>query len=343
MALRYPEKVGIYAEPQGDRIKLNSTPKIILEGLDAIGFRWYYTTASAADYDIANGFDNSGTLTDPGYTPTYIVQYPSIFDPFPRYQNTTTLNQAQAMNRLLLPYNEPWNGFNNYWAGHPYTPTQALDGWPALMALGNRLASPSISYSTFAASNAWLAEFMAGVASRGYRVDAINAHFYAGTETITDFRNYLAGVHATYPSLPIVVGEWSKAVFDNINSPYTPLDQADFAEAGCLMMDSLDYVERHGWFCASEGNGFFWQNSAVINADGSRTAVGDRFVSILGTAVTPPPPPPPDTGQPTMSGYMKAKGLLSNPDQGTVIAAMTGALPTYSSILNTRNIKRRTV
>src|SRR3954462_10672339 len=107
MALLFPGKVGIYAEPQGDRIKLDSTPKSILEGLDAIGFRWYYTYANGAEpYDAGNGFDNRGTLTDPGYPPAYMAQYPSIWDPYPNYQNTTTLNLAKSLGGLLITYNE---------------------------------------------------------------------------------------------------------------------------------------------------------------------------------------------------------------------------------------------
>jgi hypothetical protein len=75
--LQHPEKVGIYAEPQGDRNTHNSNPATQLEALDALGFRWYYTYANGAEpYDVSLGFDNRGTLTDPGYTPT-IVQYRS--------------------------------------------------------------------------------------------------------------------------------------------------------------------------------------------------------------------------------------------------------------------------
>lgn len=288
MALLHPEKVGIYVEPQGDRMKLDSTPGIILEAIDAIRFRWYYTYANAADFDISNGFDNRGTLTDPGYTPN-IVQYPSIWDPFPRYQNSATLSQAQTLGRLLLTYNEPWNPFNGYWPGHPFTPTQALDGWPTLQALGNRLASPSIGPGF----EPWLAEFMAGAASRGYRVDAINVHFYSDSGSIANFQNYLQSVHNTYPTLPIIVSEWAMAIFDNVSSPFSPEQQADWAEAGCQMMDGLSYVEAHAWFAATEGTGFFWQHSAPINADGTQTAVGNRFASLLsGTVITPPPPTP---------------------------------------------------
>src|SRR4051812_25438377 len=136
MVLLHPEKVGIYAEPQGDRLKLNSTPKIILEALDAIGFRFYYTYANGAQpFDVNNGFDNRGTLTDPGYTPRHITQYGAIWDPTPLYQNATQMNLAKSLGKPIVTYDEPWNPGNgdDYWPEQPISVADALDGWPALM------------------------------------------------------------------------------------------------------------------------------------------------------------------------------------------------------------------
>src|SRR4051812_24936232 len=117
--LQHPEKVGIYAEPNGDRNTHNSNPATILEGIDALGFRWYYTYANGLEtYDVGQGFDNRGTLTDPGYTPN-IVQYGAIWNADAKYQNSTTMGLAQSLGRLIITYNEPWNPFNNYWTGHP--------------------------------------------------------------------------------------------------------------------------------------------------------------------------------------------------------------------------------
>lgn len=337
MALLHPEKVGVYAEPQGDRIKLDSPRGAILNGLDSIGFRWYYTYANGTPGDVAGGFDNSGILADIDSTPENIVQYPGVWNADPRYQSPAVLNLAQANGRLLLTYNEPWNSFGNFWQGNPLSPTTALDNWPALMALGNRLASPSISMSTDAASLAWLASFMAGVASRGYRVDVINIHCYPPTGNIADLANYLDKIHNLYPTYPIVVSEWSIADF-GAGQGATPQQNADFAEAGCNLMDGLSYVEAHAWYAATEGTGFFWYRTAPLNADGSRTVVGDRFASMLSGGVVLPPPPPPDpvpTG-PTMSSYMNAASLLFNPDPGETIPS-AGA-NTYSAFLNSRNI-----
>jgi hypothetical protein len=277
--LQHPEKVGIFAEPQGDRNLLNSTPKAILEGIDALGFRWYYTYANAVDWDLSHGFDNSGTLNDPGYTPT-IVQYGAIWNANPRYQNSTTLAQAQSFGRLILTYNEPWNRFNGWWEGHPMTPTEALDGWPALLALGNRLTSPSTSFTLYQDSLDWLNAFMAGAATRGYRVDVINIHFYSITGSVSEMKDYIDTIHALYPTRPIVVSEWGMADFGR-GTGFSQQQNADFAVAGCHMMDQLSYVEAHSWFHSVEGESYTWYGTAVLNADGTPNIIGNAFKSML--------------------------------------------------------------
>lgn len=279
MALLHPEKVGIYAEPQGDRNLLNSTPKAILEGIDRIGFKWYYTYANGAEpYDAGHGFDNRGTLTDPGYTPN-IVQYPSIWDPYSNYQNTTTLNLAKSLGRLLITYNEPWNSFNGYWPGHPVPVNTALDAWPALMALGNRLASPSISNVTTTSLD-WLNQFMAGAQARGYRVDVINVHYYSTTGSASEMKSYLDLIHALYPTRPIIVTEWAMANF-GAGTGYTQQQNSDFVLAACQMMDTLSYLEAHCWYHAVEGTGFTWYGTAALNADGTPTLIGQTFAQLL--------------------------------------------------------------
>jgi hypothetical protein len=282
--LQHPEKVGIFAEPQGDRNLLNSTPKAILEGIDALGFRWYYTYANGLEpWDVGTSYgkptyDNRGTLVDPGYTPN-IVQYGAIWNANPLYQNSTTMGLAQSLGRLIITYNEPWNTFNHYWTGHPMTPAEALAGWPALQALGPRLASPSVSFVNYTGSNDWLAEFMAGVASNGYRVDAINVHFYSITGSVDEMRSYLEAMHNTY-NKPLVVSEWAMANF-GAGTGFSQQQNADFAVGACQMMDQLPYVEAHCWYHAVEGTGFTWYGTAVLNADGTPNIIGNAFKSML--------------------------------------------------------------
>jgi hypothetical protein len=282
--LQNPGKVGIFAEPQGDRNLLNSDPKTILEGIDALGFRWYYTYANGLEpWDVGTGFskptyDNRGTLVDPGYTPN-IVQYGAIWNANPLYQNSTTMGLAQSLGRLIITYNEPWNTFNHYWTGHPMTPAEALAGWPALQALGPRLASPSVSFVNYTGSNDWLAEFMAGVASNGYRVDAINVHFYSISGSVDEMRSYLEAMHNTY-NKPLVVSEWAMANFGT-GTGFSQQQNADFAVGACQMMDQLPYVEAHCWYHAVEGTGFTWFGTAALNRDGTPTQIGSAFKSML--------------------------------------------------------------
>jgi hypothetical protein len=282
-----PGKVGVYAETQGDRDTHNFAPGVMLRGLNDIGLRWYYTYANRSPNSFEATLDNSGTLSNPNSVQTSIIQLPSIYNADPTYQNATTLNFAKVNGGLIVTYNEPWNSFNNWWPGNPATPTQALDGWPALMALGNRLASPSISFSSFTQSNDWLAQFMAGVASRGYRVDVINVHFYSSTpgSAVADFQSYLQSIHNLY-NKPIIVSEWALADWGNQNgsatATFSPSQQADFAEAACAMLDGLSFVEWHAWFNSAEGVGYTWQNSGLLNADGTPTLVGQRFAQMLG-------------------------------------------------------------
>jgi hypothetical protein len=287
--LQHPEKVGIYVEPNGDRITHNSNPATQLEAIDALGFRWYYTYANGLEpFDVDKGFDNRGTLVDPGYTPS-IVQYASMWNPNPKYQNSTSLNLAQSLGRLIITYNEPWNGTSNYWVGGPpITVAEALAGWPALQALGNRLAAPSISNITYQGSLDWLNSFMAGVASNGYRVDVINVHYYSQSGSADEMKTYLDTIHAMYPNKPIVVTEWAMADFGTPRG-YTQQENSNFALAGCQMMDQLSYVEAHCWFHAVEGTGFTWYGTAAINPDGTPTQIGSTFKSLLVAPVVTAP------------------------------------------------------
>jgi hypothetical protein len=269
----YPNKIGVYAvgvgndEPGGAK---RSAPGVVANALKSIGFRAYYT------------FDSAGKIA--GVDPS-VAWLPAFWDNSTGASgslNSTNLAQAQASGNLIIGFNEPWNSFG---FRTPITPTQALDAWPTLMALGNRLATPSISGPTD--GNDWLAQFMAGVASRGYRVDVINVHYYGGPgATITDFKNYLQSVYDLYGK-PLIVTEWARANWSNNPQPptvptptFSVQDQVEWAKAGIQMMDSLDFVERHFWYGLTTIYGTY-QNEALINQDGSLTPVGQVFHDTL--------------------------------------------------------------
>lgn len=334
--LQNPGKVGIGGWETGDPMNL-SAPGVIYAGVKAIGFHWYYT------------WHPIRLVGDDGVIPFL----PTFWSP--DEETPTNLASARATNNLIIGYNEPWNSWN------AWTPSQALDAWPALMALGNRLACPSFAVN--GSPEQWITEFMNGIQSRGYRVDVMNMHFYGSDQST--FRAYIDYVHGKW-GRPIVVSEWCKSVpgADGVGITVSERQAGifgeprfSFAEQGAyatectFMMDTLDYVERQSWFAATEGGGFYL-NSGVIYVDGSRTPVGDAFLAMLGGPGTvdnppppPPPPPPPDPGvpaQPTISSFMNGRSLIPNPDQGTLITAGTGPLPTYSAILNASNITRRT-
>jgi hypothetical protein len=247
----------------------------LLNGINNIGFKWYYT---AEPHPLPANVGSSEAINP---NPGNVVWYPAVRSP--SWQSSAQLARVAASGKLLIGYNEPWNNFGG--STTPTSPTQALDGYAALQSLPNRLASPSISASE-PASEDWLTSFMAGVASRGYRIDVINVHYYSTSSSMTPFRAYIDRIHNTYGK-PIIVTEWALADWSVGGGTWTQTQQADFAEAGCNMMDTIDYVEAHAWFGQTEGGGAYL-NSGVMNQDGSPTTVGDRFRTILLAAVTGP-------------------------------------------------------
>lgn len=268
MTLLHPEKVGVYAVGYGD-FGNQSADGVVLTGMNNIGVRSYYTF---------DGDGTSGKLAHSAGVSTSIIWHPAFWDP--ATITSARLTEAQASGSLIIGFNEPWNGFNGFRT--PITPTQALDAWPSLMALGNRLSAPSISAPTDGTS--WLSDFMSGVASRGYRVDVINVHYYGGIgDTIANMQTYLTNLHNQY-GRPIIVTEWARADWTNNTSSGTPTfsqaDQAQWAEDGIYMMDSLDFVEANFWYGATTIFGTY-QNNALLNQNGSLTTVGARVKSLL--------------------------------------------------------------
>jgi hypothetical protein len=295
MTLLHPEKVGVDAwywsyaagtgphgidnwggdsNSSGPDPTVHWTPtETLLNGINNIGFRWYYT---AEPHPLpANAGGSEAVNPNPGNA----LWYPAVRSP--DWQSGPQLARVSASGRLLIGYNEPWNS-----AFGPISVASALDGYSALMSLPNRISSPSIS-SGEPNSESWLADFMTGVASRGYRIDVINVHYYSPNPSMTLFQAYIDRIHNLYGK-PIIVTEWALADWSQGNpATATFAQQADFAEAGCAMMDGLDYVEAHAWFGQTEGGGGYL-NSGVMNQDGSPTVVGDRFRSVLLAAAAGP-------------------------------------------------------
>lgn len=276
MALLHPEKVGIGAWEGGDPNN-PSANGVVYAGLKPLKIKWYYN------------WHPTPLIGDDGIIPFY----PAMWD---RADITTpNLNAIQANGKLLIGFNEPWNNFGDP-SRFGVSVSDALASWPQLMALGNRLASPSPSGND---GIGWLDQFMAGIASNGYRVDVVNVHYYAQypNQDVNTFRDYLQFIRDRY-SRPVIVTEW--ALYSNwgdTTNPQVPHQaQANWFTAAAQMMDALDYVERHAWFAAGTGaGGSLYLGSELLNADGSATVVGNAFASLLGDISPPPPPPPPPT------------------------------------------------
>jgi hypothetical protein len=320
MAILFPQKIGVYLSVNGD-FSNQSTPEVILAGINNIGFRCYYTMDSA--------------FRLPNDTTTPISWNPAFWDP--ASLTADNLAKAKASGNLIVGFNEPWNSFGGFRS--TISPTNALDAWPALLALGNRLASPSVGPGF----EDWLAQFMSGAASRGYRVDVINAHFYGGQgDSMDSFRNYLQNLHDLY-SRPVIVTEWARANWAN-NDPtgtatFSFADQAAWATAGCQMMDGLNFVERHFWYGATQIFGTY-QNNGAMDRNGTPTLIGQAFQSVFQSFVSPEPPPPISS---SFAAIMNTEAIIINTDNGSPIPLppFGTSRPSLSAICNARGINRR--
>src|SRR3954470_8066396 len=123
MTLQHPEKVGIDAwywsyaagtgphgidnwggdsDSSGPDPTVHWTPtETLLNGINNIGFRWYYT---AEPHPLpANAGGSEAVNPNPGNA----LWYPAVRSP--DWQSGPQLARVSASGRLLIGYNEPWN------------------------------------------------------------------------------------------------------------------------------------------------------------------------------------------------------------------------------------------
>jgi hypothetical protein len=321
MALLNPGKVGIGAwmefttlngQPATGDPGNPTTSQVTLDALNAIKFPWYHTWH---DNKLTG---NQGAIN-------WIPCWNTIAE-----VNPTSLARFKADGDLVVASSEPWNSFGGTFP--TISPAECIAIWPQLMALGNRLSTPSISGPND--GNDWLAQFMAGINANGYRVDVINIHFYSPDGNMDNFKNFLIQTHNLY-GRPVIVTEWARYVNWGIQgtttSPpqLTPAEQAAWAIAGTQMMDTLDFVERHSWYAASTGGGgVLYLGSEAILADGSMSPVGQAFFQMLnpGQAL----PPPPTTSNTTFVAEFYKNGILV----GTANKLPSGTLYPILSLAN---------
>jgi hypothetical protein len=181
-----------------------------------------------------------------------------------------TLNQAKSQGSTLLGFNEP-----DLKEQANMSVAQALDLWPQLQNTGMRLGSPAPAYGA-ATAGSWFDQFMAGAATRGYRVDFIALHWYGsdfGPAATNHLRTYLQATYDRYHK-PLWLTEYALINFSGQPKYPTLAQQAAFATASVHMLESLSFVERYAWFAlpATDGSG-----TGLYRPDGSANEVGQAY------------------------------------------------------------------
>ena len=153
------------------------------------------------------------------------------------------------------------------------TVEESLAYWPQLMKLNIPLGSPACIH----ADNAWMKEFMAKVAEKGFRVDFICVHWYGGANA-QSLIDHLKSIHDLYQR-PIWLTEFAPADWSAL-SPAT--GKVTVAQALAFMqqilpaLEKLDYVERYSWYSSSPDNAALG-NSALFDNAGYLTLLGEYY------------------------------------------------------------------
>ena len=117
----------------------------------------------------------------------------------------------------------------------------ALDGWQYMAALGIHVGSPACVH----ADDAWMQQFMAGAAQKGYRVDYVCVHWYGGTDA-QGFLGYLSYLHTLY-NKPLWITEFAPADWSG-NRGISPQQEADFMRQVIPALNTTWYVQRYAWY-----------------------------------------------------------------------------------------------
>ena len=145
----------------------------------------------------------------------------------------------------------------------------ALEGWGLMQQAGLPLISPAGVH----ADSQWMKDFMAGAASKGYRVDAVAIHWYGGNDP-AGFINYVNYIHTLY-NKPVWVTEFCPADWSG-NGGVSIAAATSFMNTVIPQLNSLSFVQRYSWFSATTGDAALGQG-ALYNGDGSLTALGTLY------------------------------------------------------------------
>lgn len=230
---------------------------------------WYFGPVTAALGDVRASWYYTWAATRGNVTgPAGVEFVPMIWGADAVKQST--LDQARAQGPVLLGFNEP-----DLKEQSNLPVATALDLWPQLQGTGQRLGSPAPAYGA-ATPGGWFDQFMAGVASRGYRVDFIALHWYGSDfspAATGQLKGYLQAVYNRYHK-PIWLTEYALINFSGTPKYPTGEQQAAFITASVAMLESLSYVERYAWFSlpATDGSG-----TGLYRPDGTPTAAGSAY------------------------------------------------------------------
>ncbi len=205
------------------------------------------------------------------------VKLPANVEFVPMIWNMATVNagdlaKAKQNGTILLGFNEP---------DHPQQANmkveQALDAWPQLEATGMRLGSPAVA-SGYDNPNGWLAKFMAGAATQGYRVDFICVHDYQGAYDAPEKQanalcTKLERIHQLYQK-PLWLTEFALA---NWHNPASEEQQAAYAKILIPRLEKMPFLERYAWFALPpdpQGDSGALAHSNLCTKSGDLTSLG---------------------------------------------------------------------
>ncbi|MGL4514426.1 MAG: glycosyl hydrolase [Lacipirellulaceae bacterium] len=170
--------------------------------------------------------------------------------------------------RHLLAYNEPDQPKQSN-----LSVERVLEVWPEFMDVGVPLVSPGCVHP----DKEWMTSFMDGADRRGYRVDAVAVHSYAGPNAEALVKR-LESIHQRFGK-PIwitefAVGDWeAKSPQQNRHSPERI---AAFMRELLPALDELPCVERYAWFSASPSSAPLG-TSALFTDDNKLTPLGEVY------------------------------------------------------------------
>jgi len=226
-----------------------------LEQLDALGVRWYYNWSTTALADDT-----------PGSVP--------IAEFVPMIWGAANVAEPAGSSPYLLGFNEPDNVDQSN-----ISVSDALNLWPTLAAKGKELGSPSPTTDQ-TLGGSWLESFMNGNPAVWFMA----VHHYTTNTDVSVFRQWLISVYNKY-QLPIWVTEWALIDWNDLDR-FTVAQVAEFVKDACLMMDKLDFVERHAWFAAPEFTYGGLPTNTHLYASNVLTSVGTSFRNIIAGATS---------------------------------------------------------